>query len=430
MIHFVFFINQNQTGCLFMSFSDLQIHDFLLKTLDEAGYDSPTSVQSKVIPKILSGFDLRVSAPTGTGKTAAFLLPAITKILNASPSKDKGRGPRVLILVPTRELAIQVASQAEKYSRGLRHMKTVCIYGGVSYNIQNRDLMRPHEIIVATPGRFIDHLERGRISLGRLEMFILDEGDRMLDMGFSEPVQQIADAIPSKHQTMLFSATLKGNVMALSNKLLTNPLEINVNVDVDKGEKIAQHLHYVDDINHKQKILDHILQDQSIDQAIIFTSTKRQADKLADNLMDRDYSVAALHGDMSQRQRTNTITQLRKGRLHILVATDVAARGIDVKTISHVINFDLPTNTEDYVHRIGRTGRAGAEGIAFSFATTGERSLVRAIEKFTGKTMTCDVIPGLEPTGKVSGFSGRNRRRPQRNQRNFTPRNNQRSRSA
>jgi superfamily II DNA/RNA helicase len=392
-----------------MTFSDLNLDANILKTLEKQGYKTPTPVQLKVIPRVIEGSDLRVSAPTGTGKTAAFLLPIMDQLIKSPPSN--GKGPRVLILVPTRELATQVASQAEKYSRNLARMKTVCVYGGVPYHTQNRELTRHHEIVVATPGRLIDHLDRGTFSLDRVEVLVLDEADRMLDMGFSEPVQRIANAIPKGRQTLLFSATLKGNVLSLSNKLLNNPLEINVHAEVDKGENIDQRIHYVDDLHHKHKVLDHLLSNPEITQAIIFTSTKRQADKLSENLSDRDFSVAALHGDMSQRHRTRTIMQLRNGKVRFLIATDVAARGIDVKTISHVINFDLPTNNEDYVHRIGRTGRAGATGVACSLATTGEYGIVRSIEQFTGKAMTCDVIPGLEPTGKIAANSSSNSRR-------------------
>jgi len=410
-----------------MSFSDLQVHSTLIKTLDKLSYKSPTPVQNKVIPKILCGYDLRVSAPTGTGKTAAFLLPAITKLLK-EPSTIKSKGPRVLILVPTRELALQVSSQAEKYSKTLQRLKTVCIYGGVAYQKQIRELKRPHEIIVATPGRLIDHLEKGLLCFKRLEILVLDEADRMLDMGFSEPVQKIAKAIPAKRQTLLFSATLKGNVLALSKKLLTNPLEINIQFEINKKQNINQRLYYVDDIRHKNKILQHLLKDPKIEQAIIFTKTKRQADNLTKILLSKDHAVAKLHGDMNQRQRTNTIRLLRKGKYRILVATDVASRGIDVKTISHVINFDFPTTTDDYIHRIGRTARAGATGTAFSFVTNNERSLIRPIEKSTGKTIESDVISGLEPIkkqAKKTSFSQKNFRNKKRKR--FSRKSNKRS---
>jgi superfamily II DNA/RNA helicase len=237
-------------------------------------------------------------------------------------------------------------------------------------------------------------------------------------MGFSEPVKHIASKIQKKHQTLLFSATLKGNVIDLSKKLLTNPLEINVHAEAKKEENIDQRLHYVDDINHKQKILKHHLKNPEIKQAIVFIATKRQADKLTKNLLNTGYSVAALHGDMNQRQRSKTIMQLRKEKLRILIATDVAARGIDIKTISHVINFDLPTDKEDYVHRIGRTGRAGEKGVALSFATNKERSLILSIEKFTGKKIICDVIPGLGQREKATRKSYPRKRYPSNNKDN------------
>ena len=406
-----------------MPFSKLQLHSRIVKHLNVLGYKAPTPVQNKVIPKILKGCDLRVSSPTGTGKTAAFLLPSLTHLMQPS---DKGKkGPRILILVPTRELAIQVASQAEKYSKTLNRIKTVCIYGGMPYHRQNRELSKPHEIIVATPGRFIDLLDQRRISLSRIEIFILDEADRMLDMGFSEPVNQIANQIKTKHQTLLFSATLKGNVLDLSNKLLTKPLEINVAFDKENKENIEQRLHYVDNINHKYKILQHLLKDETIDQSIVFTSTKHQADKLCESLFNDGYLVDALHGDMNQRQRTKTIMSFRKKRIKILIATDVASRGIDVMTITHVINFDFPTDKEDYIHRIGRTGRAGQTGLALSFATLRERSLVLAIEKLIGKKIKCDVIPGLEPQKKLSQIKDPRKKnyRNNKNKRSFSNNN-------
>ncbi len=384
-----------------MSFSNLELHSALLNTLSNLNYTVPTPVQLEVIPKVLQGYDLRVSAPTGTGKTAAFLLPSLTKLIQ-NPSTEKKRGPRVLILVPTRELAIQVATQANKYSKALKNMKTVTIYGGVPYPKQNRELREPHEIIVATPGRLIDHLEQNRISFERVDTFILDEADRMLDMGFSKAVQNIASKLPKKRQTLLFSATLKGNVMELSNRLLTKALEINIDSEDVNHENVDQRLFYVDDINHKEQILEHLLEQTQIEQAIVFTATKRQADKLAKILKEKGHSVGKIHGDIHQDKRTKTILKLRHNQMRILVATDVAARGIDVKTISHVINFDLPDSNEDYIHRIGRTARAGATGTTITFATHRERSEIFSIENFTGKKMTCDVIEGLEPKKKMS----------------------------
>lgn len=377
------------------TFEELSLHPGILKALVDAGFDTPTPIQQQVIPEIMNGRDILGSAQTGTGKTAAFLLPALNKL--TVPSTIKGFGPRILILVPTRELAMQVAAEAVKYSNNLSRVKTVCIYGGAPYPIQNRELARPYEILVATPGRLIDHMQQGRINFSRLEMFILDEADRMLDMGFIDPVEEIAAAIPKTRQTLLFSATLKGNILNLSRRLLNNPLEVSVAAEHAKHENIEQRLHFVDDIGHKNRLLEHFLADASLNQVIIFTATKRHADSLAESLFEKGYDAGALHGDMSQGQRTRTITKLRQGKIRILVATDVAARGIDVLTISHVVNFDLPNNPEDYVHRIGRTGRAGGKGLALSFAAPRDMVLVRQIEQFTGHKMVAHVIAGMEP---------------------------------
>lgn len=393
-----------------MTFQDLNLHPGILKAIEEMGYTTPTPIQSEAIPKIQQGFDILASAQTGTGKTAAFILPALLRLL--VPSTLRGNGPRVLILVPTRELAMQVANESMKYSKYLTRMKTVCIYGGAPYPVQNRELSRPYEILVATPGRLIDHLERGRIDFSRLEMLILDEADRMLDMGFIEPVEKIAAATPKTRQTLLFSATLKGSVLGLSQRLLNKPIEISIASQHAKHENIEQRLHFVDNLGHKNRLLDHLLNDPELVQAIVFTSTKNHADVLLDLLLDNGHRAAALHGDMNQRQRMRTINRLREEDIKILVATDVAARGIDVLTISHVINFDLPMNAEDYVHRIGRTGRAGAKGIALSFAAPKDNHIVRRIEQFTGQKITPHVVVGLEPQLKSFSPRSEGKRRP------------------
>jgi superfamily II DNA/RNA helicase len=378
-----------------MNFKELNLHPSILKAIEEAGFTSPTPIQEQAIPEILKGSDLRASAQTGTGKTAGFILPSLNRL--AVPSTLPGKGARVLILVPTRELAMQVAAEATKYSKHCARVKTVCIYGGAPYPPQNRDLSRPHEILVATPGRLIDHMERGRIDFSRVEMLILDEADRMLDMGFIQPVEQIAAALPKSRQTLMFSATLGGSVLKLSNRLLSNPVEIRITPDRVNHENIEQRLHRVDNLEHKYRLLDHLLNDPSMNQAIIFTATKRQADQLVDKLARLGRNAKALHGGMNQRQRTRTIKEMRQSEFDILVATDVAARGIDIQTISHVFNFDLPRNTEDYVHRIGRTGRAGATGVALSFAASRDMSIVRQIEKFTGQRMNSHQVAGMEP---------------------------------
>ncbi len=393
-----------------MAFTELSLHPLILKAIEEMGHTTPTPIQKEAIPSILKGCDLRASAQTGTGKTAAFILPALHKLM--TPAAKKTRGPRVLVLTPTRELAMQIAVEAAKYSKYLSKTKTVCIYGGIPYGVQNRDLSRPYEILVATPGRLIDQLERGRIDLSGVELFILDEADRMLDMGFIEPVQEIAAALPASRQTLLFSATLKGSVINLSKNLLKNPLEISVAHAHEKHEQIDQRVHKVDNINHKYQLLDHFLSDETVYQTIIFTATKHQADQLTDKLVDQGHKAAALHGDMNQRQRTRTLTRLRRSEIRILVATDVAARGIDVQTITHVINFDLPMSPEDYVHRIGRTGRAGATGTALSFAAPKDRHLVKRIEQFTGQSLSFHVIQGMEPQIQEKKSFPRPKRKP------------------
>ncbi len=377
-----------------MTFKHLLLHPEILKVIAELKYLAPTPIQDQAIPMVLGGCDLRASAQTGTGKTAAFTLPALHRLM--TPSTASGFGPRVLVLVPTRELAMQVAAEVVRYSKYLPRIKTVCIYGGAPYPPQNKALSQPHDILIATPGRLIDHLDQGRIRFGRVEMFILDEADRMLDMGFIKPVEKIAAALPKTHQTLMFSATMEGDVLRLSNRLLKDPKEVYISAQHDRHENIEQRLYPVDDIEHKYRLLNHFLSDKQIKQVLVFTATKRHASKLADKLSKQGLPCGALHGGMNQKQRTRTLANTRHGKINILVATDVAARGLDVQTISHVINFDLPRNTEDYVHRIGRTGRAGAKGIALSFASGKDMDLVRQIEKFTGQKMVRHSVEGME----------------------------------
>jgi superfamily II DNA/RNA helicase len=381
-------------------FSTLNLNPQILKALLEAGYDSPTAVQARSIPESLAGHDLMVSSKTGSGKTAAFMLPALHKL--AEPSKGKGVGPRMLVLTPTRELALQVTSAAEKYGKFLKRVKVVSILGGMPYPVQNRLLKQPVDVLVATPGRLLDHLQRGRIDFSRLELLVLDEADRMLDMGFIEDIETIVAATPATRQTLLFSATLDGTVGRLAASMLREPKRIEITSQKEKHENIEQRLHFADDLAHKNRLLDHLLRDTAVNQAVVFTATKRDADTLADSLSDKGFSAAALHGDMNQGQRTRTLNAVRRGGIKILVATDVAARGIDVQGISHVINFDLPRQAEDYVHRIGRTGRAGKSGVAISLAGGKDFGVVKQIERYTTQLIPVHVIPGLEPR-----FAGR-----------------------
>ncbi|MCB1115621.1 MAG: DEAD/DEAH box helicase, partial [Chlamydiia bacterium] len=270
-----------------MSFDTLCLHPKILKALSASGYTSPTPIQLKAIPKVLRGFDIRASAQTGTGKTAAFLLPALHRL--TAPSEKSGKGPRILILVPTRELAMQIMQQAQKYSRFLNGIKSVCIVGGVPYPKQIRELSRPCDLLVATPGRLIDFIDQDKVNFSRLEMLVLDEADRMLDMGFLKPVEKIADKAPAERQTLLFSATLQGSVIKLSERLLNKPMEIVIQREKEKHENIAQKMHYVDDMNHKNRLLDHILTQDGVNHTIVFTSTKRHADRLHKELRDKGY---------------------------------------------------------------------------------------------------------------------------------------------
>lgn len=402
---FLFFIRKGHI----LSFESLNLDPTILRAVLEAGYDTPTGVQAQAIPPALEGRDIMASAQTGTGKTAAFTLPALN--LLATPHPLKSRGPRILVLTPTRELAAQVNEAARKYGKYIR-ARTVSIVGGMPYPLQNKLLSQPLDILVATPGRFIDHMERGRIDLSRLQMLVLDEADRMLDMGFMPDVERICEALPKERQTLLFSATLDG-IMHIGKQFLNNPITIQVAGQKQKHENIEQRLHFVDDMNHKNKLLEHLLIEPDVNQAIIFTSTKRHADLLAEDLYAAGHKTAALHGDMTQGARNRTLTKLRHGDVKVLVATDVAARGIDVQGISHVINYDLPKFSEDYVHRIGRTGRAGKQGIAISFASNIDRHLLRKIEQYTGQKLEATVIAGFEPRRAMkseapAGKRGRN----------------------
>ncbi|WP_312263755.1 DEAD/DEAH box helicase, partial [Rivihabitans pingtungensis] len=390
------------------AFEALGLDARIVSTLTQNQLTTPTPVQEQTIPLLLQGRDLIGSAQTGTGKTAAFLLPALHRL--AQTPGEKGRGARVLVLTPTRELAQQVARAAETFSKGLQRMKTVCVVGGVSYRIQNDLLAKPHEILVATPGRLIDHVNARRIDFSRLEMLVLDEADRMLDMGFSDDVLAIANQLPKERQTAFFTATMTHNVRTFASQLLNDPATVEVAPQTARHEQIDQMLCYVDDLGHKKRLLKHFLAQEGIKQAIIFTATKRDTEELADELCVEGLRAAALHGDMPQRERTRTLTQLRRGEFDLLVATDVAARGIDVAGISHVFNFDLPRFAEDYVHRIGRTGRAGATGTAIALVGRDDVMPLRRIERFTSHKIRVHEVEGMEsrfrPQDRKPGAGG------------------------
>ena len=380
-----------------IQFAELNLDKNILSALQSAGYDSPTPIQAQSIPAALAGKDIMASAQTGSGKTAAFLLPSLQKIVKRS--EKPGKGPRVLVLTPTRELAAQVEKNAQIYAKNMKWVRSVTLVGGSSFGQQIKAMSKPIDIIVATPGRLMDHMRSGRVDFDRLEVLILDEADRMLDMGFIDDIETIVAATPEDRQTLLFSATWDGAVGKLARKLTKNPEVIEIERE-DKQGKIDEQLLYCDDKNHKNRLLDHILRDANIDQCVIFTSTKAMTEVLADELYEKGFAANCLHGDMPQGWRNRTLMDLRKGRCKILVATDVAARGIDVPTITHVINYDLPKQAEDYVHRIGRTGRAGRSGLAISFAEVNEYMAVHKIERYIGRKLPEITIEGLEPTRK------------------------------
>lgn len=378
-----------------MSFEKWISHVEILKALREKGFTIPTPIQEQAIPKIIAGLDIFASAQTGSGKSAAFLLPALEKIASA-PAKHKGIGPRVLVLVPTRELALQLETEALYFSKHLPKFKVVSVVGGASYFMQNKKLSSFYEVLIATPGRLIDHMEKDRIDFSKLELLILDEADRMLDMGFIPAVQKIAERLPEERQTLLFSATLKPTVKKLVEKWLKKPCEIKIHGDKEQHQDIEEEIVYVGDREEKIDQVKKKLQEEGVKQAIVFTATKRQADVLSRDLIKEGFEAEALHGDMPQHKRFKTIARLKEGKVRFLIATDVAARGIDIATISHVINFDMPMVAEDYVHRIGRTGRAGAKGKAISFVSPRDKALLKEIEKFVGRRLS----KGEEPDSK------------------------------
>jgi superfamily II DNA/RNA helicase len=397
-----------------MRFEDMKLGSELLRSLAACGYDAPTPIQAQTIPVLLAGRDVIASAQTGTGKTAAFILPALQQLAeHGSRPAPKRRGagvPRVLVLAPTRELAQQVATQAVRYGQNLR-LRTVCLFGGAPYPPQYRELERGVDILVATPGRLIDHIERGRVDLSRLRILVLDEADRMLDMGFQEDVDRVCALAPAARQTVLFSATIDDAIGRLAARLTRDPVRIEISAERSSPVAIEQRVHFADDRAHKYRLLDRLLADVGTGQSIVFIATKRDAEALASKLQDEGHTAAALHGDMNQRDRDRTLTRLRHGGVRTLVATDVAARGLDVPGVTHVINFDLPRQAEYYVHRIGRTGRAGASGIAVSLANPTERGTLRQIERYTGASIPAHVIPGLEPRARNQDAAVR---RPQR----------------
>jgi superfamily II DNA/RNA helicase len=397
-----------------MSFSTLGLDSTLLDNLSRLGYTEPTPVQREAIPAVLAGGDLLVSSQTGSGKTAAFVLPGLQRLRTAATRA--GIGPRMLVLTPTRELALQVQKATHGYCSGQR-LLTACLVGGMPFSRQLDQVRKPVDIVIATPGRLKDHMDRGSVELSRVEILVLDEADRMLDMGFQEEIDSIIGRAPKERQTLLFSATLAGVVGHLAGRVTRNPKRVEIVRREETKPDITQHALIADNDAHKDRLLDCLLREVDVEQALVFTAMKRTAADLTLTLIGKGFTAAALHGDMHQSERARALKQVRDGKMRVLVATDVAARGIDVPGINLVVNYDAPRQAEDYVHRIGRTGRAGRAGIAVTFLGQADRHLVRQIERFTGNRVSLMEIPGLEPKTRgarppARGRGGRQEQRP------------------
>ena len=372
-----------------ISFADLGLGDAVLRTIKDVGYESPSTIQAETIPPLLAGRDLVGLAQTGTGKTAAFALPILDRL------DLKQKSPQALVLAPTRELALQVCEAFEKYAAHTRGVHVLPVYGGQGYGVQLSALRRGVHIVVGTPGRIMDHLEKGTLDLTQLRFLVLDEADEMLNMGFAEDVETILADTPDDKQVALFSATMPPQIRRLSKKYLNDPVEITVKNKTTTSANTTQRYLIV---SYPQKVdaLTRILEVENFEGMIVFVRTKNETETLAEKLRARGFSAQAINGDVQQTQRERTVNQLKDGKLDILVATDVAARGLDVERISHVVNYDIPTDTESYVHRIGRTGRAGRKGDAISFVTPRERYLLKHIEKATRQPLTQMHMPTVD----------------------------------
>jgi ATP-dependent RNA helicase DeaD len=379
----------SETPSKTISFKDLDLPAPLLKGLDEVGYETPTPIQAQAIPHLLKGLDLLGHAPTGTGKTAAFALPLLARI------NVKSSHVQVMVLAPTRELAIQVAEAFQKYATHIRGFHVLPIYGGQDYTGQIRQLKRGVQVVVGTPGRVMDHMRKGTLKLGGLQALVLDEADEMLRMGFIDDVQWVLEQIPDQRQMALFSATMPKEIEQIAKRHLRDPQEIAIKTKTATAETIRQRYWLVSGL-HKLDALTRLLEVETFDAILMFVRTKIATAELAQRLEARGYAAAALNGDMAQKHREQMIDRLKKGSLDILVATDVAARGLDVDRISHVVNYDIPYDTEAYIHRIGRTGRAGRQGDAILFVAPRERRMLHAIERATRKKIEPLELPSTE----------------------------------
>ena len=394
-----------------MSFNKLGLSPALLKSIQAKGYSNPSEIQQEAIPEILKGKDILAGAQTGTGKTAAFALPILHRLQNA---ESKRRRVRVLVLVPTRELASQVGESFRDYGSNLR-FRTSVLYGGVSINTQIDKIRKGVDIVVATPGRLLDHLNQKTLKLSELETFVLDEADRMLDMGFIRDIKKILQYLPDEKQNLLFSATFPNEIKALADSLLNAPQRIQVRSSNSTAEKVIQVVYPVDK-SRKRELLAHCIKEEGWFQVLVFSRTKHGANKLAQQLSKEGIDADAFHGNKSQAQRTRALKDFKDSKTQVLVATDIAARGIDINLLPQVVNFDLPYVPEDYIHRIGRTARAGQEGKAISLVSADEHKLLFDIEKLLNSPIPRETIEGFEPTQNLSTEApksrGSRRRKP------------------
>ena len=380
-----------------MSFSSLGLSDPILRALNEKGYSTPFSIQIKAIPAVLSGKDVMAAAQTGTGKTAGFVLPLLQRL--ASGSKVKANHIRALILAPTRELAVQIADSVASYGKHLS-LKSNVVYGGVKINPQMMKLRGGVDVLVATPGRLLDLFRKNAVKFSQVDTLVLDEADRMLDLGFIDDIRKILALLPKKRQNLLFSATFSNDIRKLTDNLLKNPVQIEVNPRNSAAKNVKQWVYEVDK-NRKSALLSHLVRNKGWEQVLVFTRTKNGADRLVRKLAGDGISAAAIHGDKSQAKRTRTLADFKANKIRVLVATDIAARGIDIIELPHVINFDLPKVPEDYVHRIGRTGRAGSEGEGISLVSADEVKLLSGIETLIRQLLVREVETGFVPTHQV-----------------------------
>ncbi len=380
-----------------MSFSSLGLSELILRAVDESGYTEPTPIQVETIPVVLSGKDVLAAAQTGTGKTAGFTLPLLQRL--AAGPKVKANHIRTLVLTPTRELAVQVAESVATYGKHLP-LKSAVVYGGVKINPQMMRLRSGVDVLVATPGRLMDLFRQNAVKFAQVEALVLDEADRMLDMGFIDDIREIIALLPKKRQNLLFSATFSNDIRKLSERLLNNPVQIEVSPRNSTAERIKQTVYEVDK-SRKSALLSHLMLSKNWQLVLVFTRTKDGADHLAQELERDGISTVVIHGDKKQNQRSRALKCFKDYKVRVLVATDVAARGLDIDELPHVVNFDLPKVSEDYIHRIGRTGRAGSEGEAVSLVSADEVNLLVAIETLIGQTLAREVESGFNPKHRV-----------------------------